>query len=103
MELRALGTSGVEISAIGLGGYELGDGENLTIERAREIVTTSLDAGVNWFDTAELYLDTRNETAIGEAITGIRDELVVATKVAPGPDGSGLAPRPDHRRVSSEP
>jgi myo-inositol catabolism protein IolS len=92
MELRALGASGVEVSAIGLGGYELGDGENVPIERAREIVTASLDAGVNWVDTAEVYLGTHNETAIGEAIAGIRDELIVASKVAPAPDGSGLRP-----------
>ena len=92
MRLRALGASGVEVSAIGLGGYELGDGENLSIERAREIVTASLEAGVNWFDTSEVYLDTRNETAIGEAILGVRDELIVASKVAPTPDGSGLRP-----------
>ena len=90
MTVRGLGMSGVDVSAIGLGGYELGDGDNLTIERAREIVTASLDAGVNWLDTAEVYLDTRNETAIGEAIFGIRDELIVATKVAPAPDGTGL-------------
>ena len=90
--LRTLGMSGVDVSAIGLGGYELGDGDTLTIERAREIVTASLDAGVNWLDTAEVYLDTRNETAIGEAIAGIRDDLVVATKVAPAPDGTGLRP-----------
>lgn len=92
MRLRALGTSSVDVSAIGLGGYELGDGANLTIERAREIVTTSLDAGVNWVDTAEVYLDTLNEAAIGEAIADIRDELIVATKVAPAPDGTGLRP-----------
>jgi aryl-alcohol dehydrogenase-like predicted oxidoreductase len=92
MELRALGASGVEVSTVGLGGYELGDGENPAIERVRQIVTTSLDAGVNWFDTGEVYLDTRNETSIGEAITGLRDELVVASKVAPAPDGSGLRP-----------
>jgi myo-inositol catabolism protein IolS len=92
MELRVLGASGVEVSAIGVGGLELGDGETLSIERARDIVTTSLDAGVNWLDTAEVYLDSRNETAIGEAITGIREELIVATKAAPAPDGSGLRP-----------
>ena len=103
MMVRPLGMSGVEVSAIGLGGYELGDGDNLTIERAREIVTASLDAGVNWLDTAEVYLDTRNETAIGEAIVGIRDELIVATKVAPAPDGTGLRARADRGGVSSEP
>ena len=92
MRLRALGASGVEVSAIGLGGYELGDGADLSIERAREIVRASLDAGVNWFDTSEVYLDTRNETAIGEAIIGFRDELIVASKVAPTPDGTGLRP-----------
>ncbi len=92
MRLRALGSSSVDVSAIGLGGYELGDGASLTIERARGIVTTSLDAGVNWVDTAEVYLDTRNETAIGEVIADIRDELIVATKVAPAPDGTGLRP-----------
>jgi hypothetical protein len=37
MRLRALGASGVEVSAIGLGGYELGDGDNITIGRAREM------------------------------------------------------------------
>ena len=47
---------------------------------------------MNWVDTAEVYLDTLNEAAIGEAIAGIRDELIVATKVAPAPDGTGLRP-----------
>jgi aryl-alcohol dehydrogenase-like predicted oxidoreductase len=92
VDRRDLGASGVEVSAIGLGGFELGDGREPSIEHVREVVAASLDAGVNWLDTAEAYLDTRNEAAIGEAIAGMRDELIVATKVAPLPDGSGLRP-----------
>ena len=90
MDVRPLGASGVEVSAIGLGGVELGGGPELTVERVREVVAASLDAGMNWLDTAEVYLDTGNETVIGEAITGMGNELIVATKVAPAPDGSGL-------------
>lgn len=80
-----MGRSGVLVSAVGLGGLELGPepGEVPDIERAVRVIETALDAGVNWLDTSENYLDTRNESLIGAALGRIRGEFLVATKAAP--------------------
>ena len=82
--------SGVEVSAIGLGGYELGDGDTITIERAREIVTASLGAGVNWLDTAEVY----PESVQRRAAEGKRGAAETWDAVGPGGTCGALdAPR----------
>lgn len=84
----ALGTgrSGVSISRVGLGGYELGPepGEEPDVDRAARVIETAIDAGVNWLDTSENYLETRNEAVIGTALGRVRSDFLVASKVAPG-------------------
>ena len=52
----------------------------------------AIDAGINWIDTAEVYGKGVSESLVGRAIAGRRDEVVVASKVAPQPEGSGFRP-----------
>src|SRR4051812_631971 len=103
MDHRAVGTSGVSLSVIGLGGYELGPepGETADVDRAARVIETSIEGGINWLDTSENYLATENESLIGEALRRVSGEFAVASKVAPGAKltggGSGFRPREVHR------
>jgi aryl-alcohol dehydrogenase-like predicted oxidoreductase len=90
-----LGSRGQEISAIGYGAWEAGGtawGPNESEQVVIDAIRTGIDAGIDWVDTAEVYGDGVSERLVGRAISGRRDEVVVATKVAPQPEGSGFAP-----------
>jgi aryl-alcohol dehydrogenase-like predicted oxidoreductase len=93
MQRHPVGASGVEISPIGLGGYELGPepDEEPDAQRAARVIGAALDGDVNWLDTSENYLATRNEEVIGEALQLVGGDFLVASKVAPEPaiTGSG--------------
>jgi aryl-alcohol dehydrogenase-like predicted oxidoreductase len=99
MKSRPIGGSGVLVSTVGLGGFELGPepGEEPDVARAIRVIETALAEGVNWLDTSENYLDTRNESLIGATLERIGGELLVATKVAPsaGVTGGGSGFRRD--------
>ncbi len=86
MEFRAIGGSGVSVSAVGLGGFELGPepGEAADVDRAVKVIAAGLDSGINWLDTSENYLETRNEALIGPALARVGGDFLVATKAAPG-------------------
>ena len=95
MRRRRLGKQGPEISVIGYGAWEAGGtawGANESDEVVIEAIRAGLDAGIDWVDTAEVYGDGVSETLVGRALEGRRDEVVVATKVAPEPEGSGFKP-----------
>jgi aryl-alcohol dehydrogenase-like predicted oxidoreductase len=91
MERRPVGGSGVEISRIGLGGYELGPepGDAPDVDRAVSVIELARAVGVNWLDTSENYLETRNEAVLGQALDRIGDDFLVASKVAPGSGVTG--------------
>ena len=84
MDLRLLGRTGIRVSALSLGTYTFGpnpDGiGSTTAEDARELVAVAIDAGVNLFDTADVYADGLSEEILGTALGGRRDEVLVATK-----------------------
>jgi myo-inositol catabolism protein IolS len=86
MQFRPIGRSGVSLSRVGLGGYELGPepDEEPGVDRAARVIETAIDSGVNWLDTSENYLETRNETVIGAALGQLGADFLVASKVAPG-------------------
>jgi aryl-alcohol dehydrogenase-like predicted oxidoreductase len=65
MEYRIVGSSGIEISRVGLGGYQLGPEPDETpdVDRAVHVIESAIACGVNWLDTSENYL----------AIAGSRD------------------------------
>lgn len=76
---RALGRTGAQVSALGLGGYHLGTVK--TEQEAHEIVAKALDHGINFFDNAWEYHDGLSEERLGKALRGKRDKAFVMTKV----------------------
>lgn len=94
METRPLGTTALRISVVGLGGVGLCGGDasrgEPTLAEAVAAVEAALESGINWLDTAEVYYEGRNETFIGEVLREVGDELLVATKLSPSPDGTGF-------------
>jgi aryl-alcohol dehydrogenase-like predicted oxidoreductase len=92
MKKRKVGSQGPEISVIGFGAWEAGGmawGPNPPDEQTIAAMTTALDSGVDWIDTAEVYGGGRSEELVAQAIKG-RDDVAVFTKVAPKPAGSGF-------------
>lgn len=76
---KLLGRTGVQVSAMGLGGYHLGSAE--TDQAANEIVAKAFDHGVRFFDNAWEYHDGLSEERLGKALKGKRDQSFVMTKV----------------------
>lgn len=76
---KPLGKTGVQVSAMGLGGYHLGSAE--TDQAANEIVAKAYDHGVRFFDNAWEYHDGLSEERLGKALRGKRDGAFVMTKV----------------------
>lgn len=110
MKKRTLGASNLEVSAIGLGCMGMNFGYGLAPER-REMIAllrTSVERGVTFFDTAEMYGPFINEELVGEALAPIRDQVIIATKFgfAPSPTGEGrwssLNSRPAHIKEVAE-
>ena len=86
MEHRRLGSSGLEVSVVGLGTNTFG--RNVDLKRAETVIRKAVDLGINMIDTANGYGDTLAEEYIGKSVKGIRDQVVLATKVS-GTMGSG--------------
>jgi aryl-alcohol dehydrogenase-like predicted oxidoreductase len=85
MEQRALGTSGLTVSAVGLGSNNFGG----RIDRAatRRVVHAALDAGITLIDTADLYSEGGSEECLGEVLGQRRKDVVLATKFGMALDG----------------
>lgn len=82
MKQRQLGTSGLSVSALGLGCMGLGHGYGPATERnqAVSLIRAAVDRGVTFFDTAEVYGPYLNEEVVGQALAPVRDRVVIATK-----------------------
>lgn len=107
MQTRKLGSSGPEVSALGLGCMGMSefygardDGESVAV------IHRALDSGVNFLDTADMYGTGENEKLVGRAIRDRRDEVVLATKFGNvrGPNGErlGISGRPDYVRKACD-
>ncbi|MER7458082.1 aldo/keto reductase [Micromonospora sp. NPDC126480] len=93
MTYRRLGDSGLVVSVVGIGCNNFG--RKLDLDGTRAVVEAALDAGINFFDTADIYGEPQggSEELLGQALKGRRDDVVVATKF--GMDMHGLN-GPDH-------
>jgi aryl-alcohol dehydrogenase-like predicted oxidoreductase len=110
MNKRLLGSSGLEVSALGLGCMNM-TGPYGPPQDSQEMIAllhAAVDRGVTFFDTAEAYGPLENEKLLGEAFEGIRSDVVIATKFGMGLDVEtgeqlgGLNSRPDHVRVATD-
>ena len=99
MEMRRLGSSGLQVSALGFGTMTFGGTGaqaavgTVQVDEARRLLDLCLEAGVNLVDTADGYSGGRSEEILGEALKGRRDKVILATKVhsrmGPGPNDIG--------------
>ena len=79
MRFRQLGNSEHKVSVIGLGCIQLGDRADMAHSQA--IVDRALDLGINFFDTANVYMDGVGEEILGKALGTRRKNIILATKV----------------------
>lgn len=81
MQLRKLGSSGLEVSALGLGCMRMSFGDTPTDKQEMiDFLHAAVDRGVTFFDTAEVYGPFTNEELVGEALEPFRGKVVIATK-----------------------
>ena len=103
MDYVRLGDTGLLVSPICLGCMTYGEPDRgnhswtLPEDKSRPFISDAIEAGINFFDTANVYSDGSSEEIVGKALAdfGNRDEIVLATKVngrmSPGPNGQGLS------------
>lgn len=82
MKYRILGKTGLNVSVIGIGTWQLGGewGKDFTLDEVTAMLRRGRELGVNFIDTAECYGDHVSEALIGQAIQGNRKDWIVATK-----------------------
>lgn len=114
MQKRILGKSGLEVSALGLGcmGMSFSYGPPKDKQEMIALLHAAVERGITFFDTAEVYGPYINEELVGEALSPLRDKVVIATKfgfdINPGKDPRGMkgAPalnsRPEHIKEVAE-
>jgi aryl-alcohol dehydrogenase-like predicted oxidoreductase len=108
MQKRKLGTSGLEVSAIGLGcmGMSFGYGPAKDEPEMISVIRAAVDLGVTFFDTAEVYGPFTNESLLGKALSPIREQVVIATKFGFHFDAdgkqAGLDSRPEQIKQVAE-
>ncbi|KAG2433996.1 hypothetical protein HYH02_012457 [Chlamydomonas schloesseri] len=96
MEYRRLGKTGLKVSALSYGAWTTFKSQ-ADLEQAKELIRACVDAGINFFDNAEVYADGEAEVIMGQAIRDLglkRSDLVLSTKIfwgGPGPNDRGLS------------
>lgn len=106
MQTRTLGNSGLEVSSLGFGcmGLNHAYGTPLPKQEAIALLRQAVEAGITFFDTAEVYGPLTNEELVGEALAPLRDRVVIATKFGfkGGVASAGMDSRPAHIREVAE-
>ncbi len=98
MERRRIGSLSVSVVGFGCNNF----GARLDARTTAEVVRAALDAGVNFFDTADIYGATQSEVFLGQALRGRRDEAVVATKFGMPIDDAHFGASPAYVREACE-
>jgi aryl-alcohol dehydrogenase-like predicted oxidoreductase len=110
MQKRKLGKSNLEVSAIGLGcmGMSFGYGPPADKREMVSLIRAAVERGVTFFDTAEIYGPFTNEELVGEALSPLRQQVVIATKFGfdidaeTGQRRGGVNSRPEHIKQAAE-
>lgn len=107
MEIRNLGQSGLKVSAMGLGCMGMSEFYGETDENeSMATIHRAIELGVNFLDTADMYGVGRNEELVGKALTGRRDEVILATKFGNvrTPEGgfAGVNGKPEYVKSACE-
>ncbi len=86
---RLLGSTGIQVSEVGMGAWQLGNGAwgNLSSEECLQMLSFALDHGCSFFDTAPGYAGGHSEEVLGKAFAKKRDQVVLCTKFGHTPDG----------------
>ncbi len=93
MKQRPLGNTGLQVSEIGFGAWQLCNDDSwgrMDEETAYRLVQEALEGGINLFDTAPNYAHTKSEQILGHALRGYREQVVVVSKFGHTPEGSKL-------------
>ena len=111
MQKRKLGKSNLDVTAIGLGcmGMSFSYGPPKDKQEMISLIRSAVERGITFFDTAEVYGPFTNEELVGEALSPLRDQVVIATKFGFDLSGSdnrpgtlGLNSRPEHIKEAAE-
>ena len=110
MKKRKLGNNNLEVSSLGLGcmGMSFAYGPAADKQEMVKMLRAAVERGITFFDTAEVYGPFKNEELVGEALSPIREQVVIATKFgfrldpSGGPQWAGLDSRPEHIRAVVE-
>ncbi len=109
MKKRVLGSSGLVVSALGLGcmGLNFGYGRAVSKVEGIALIRAAVERGVTFFDTAEIYGPYTNEEMVGAALAPVRERVVIATKFGFRIDPetgrqAGMDSRPEHIRAVAE-
>jgi aryl-alcohol dehydrogenase-like predicted oxidoreductase len=111
MQKRKLGNNNLEVSAVGLGcmGMSFSYGPPKDKKEMTDLLHAAVDRGITFFDTAEVYGPFTNEELVGEALSPLRDKVVIATKFGfdlsgsdKRPGAAGLNSRPEHIKQAVE-
>lgn len=105
MQKRKLGNSNLEVSAIGLGCMGMSDsyGQPADKQEMIALLRSAVERGVTFFDTAEVYGPFTNEELVGEALSSLHDQVVIATKFGFKLEAEGgVDSRPEHIREVAE-
>ena len=93
MKKRPLGSTGLETSEIGYGAWQLCNDDSwggMDDKTALRLIDEAIDGGINLFDTAPNYADTKSEQILGKALQGRRDDVVLVSKFGHTPEGPKL-------------
>jgi len=98
MEKRALGSLQVSVVGVGCNNF----GARLDLEGTTKVVNGALEAGVNFFDTADIYGATQSEVLLGRALGARRGEVVIATKFGMPIDDQRFGAKPEYVKQACE-
>jgi aryl-alcohol dehydrogenase-like predicted oxidoreductase len=98
MKTRALGS--LQVSEVGVGCNNFGS--RLDQGHATDVVNAAIEAGINFFDTADIYGATQSEVFLGEALQGRRDQVIVASKFGMPINDTHFGASPDYVRSACD-